>query len=112
MLEPIAFSCEGTESVRPTLKHDGEKRVGLSSPGQVLAPKAEASPSGRRRTRPKVKAPEQSEKKLLLAVSEVQWLGLKRIGLDQRKTLKAVCLDAFDAYIANTLSQHLCRLAA
>ena len=26
--------------------------------------------------------------------------GLKRIGLDQRKTLKAVCLDAFDAYIA------------
>ena len=46
----------------------------------------------------KVKAPEQSEKKLLLAVSEDQWLGLKRIGLDQR--LKAVCLDAFDAYIA------------
>ena len=53
-----------------------------------------------------------SEKKLLLAVSEDQWLGLRRIGLDQRKTLKAVCLDAFDAYIANTLSQHLCRLAA
>jgi hypothetical protein len=94
--------------------HDGEERVGLSSLGQVLAPKGEASPSGRRRTRPKVKvkAPEQSEKKLLLAVSEDQWLGLKRIGLDQRKTLKAVCLDAFDAYIANTLSQHLCRLAA
>ena len=36
----------------------------------------------------------QPEKKLLLAVSEDQWLGLKRIGLDQRKTLKAVCLDA------------------
>ena len=73
--------------------------MGLSSLGQVLAPKAEASPSGRRRTRPKVKvkAPEQSEKKLLLAVSEDQWLG---IGHDQRKTLKAVCLDAFDAYIA------------
>ena len=79
-----------------------KKRVGLSSLGQVLAPKGEASPSGRRRTRPKVKvkAPEQSEKKLLLAVSEDQWLGLKRIGLDPRKTLKAVCLDAFDAYIA------------
>ena len=25
---------------------------------------------------------------------------LKCIGLDPRKTLKAVCLDAFDAYIA------------
>jgi hypothetical protein len=51
-----------------------KKRVGLSSLGHVLAPKAEASPSGRRRTRPKVKvkAPEQSEKKLLLAVSEDQ----------------------------------------
>ena len=47
-----------------------KKRVRLSSLGQVLAPKGEASPSGRRRTRPKVKvkAPEQSEKKLLLAV--------------------------------------------
>ena len=54
----------------------------------------------RRRAKPKVKAPEQPEKKLLLAISEDQWLGLKRIGLDQRKTLKAVCLDAFDAYIA------------
>ena len=79
------------------------KRVGLSSLGQVLAPKREASPSGRRRrsakTKTKVKAPEQPEKKLLLAVSEDQWLGLKRIGLEQRKTLKAVCLDAFDAYI-------------
>ena len=76
------------------------KRIGLSSLGQVLAPKGEASPSGRRRARPKVKAPpEQPEKKLLLAVSEDQWLRLKRIGLDQRKTLKAVCLDAFDAYI-------------
>ena len=83
-----------------------KKRVGLSSLGQVLAPKGEASPSGRRRTRPKVKlkAPEQSEKKLLLAVSEDQWLGLKRIGLDQRKTLKAVCLDALhrQAHLANT----------
>ena len=51
-----------------------KKRVGLSSLGQVLAPKGEASPSGRRRTRPKVKvkAPEQSEKELLLAVSENQ----------------------------------------
>ena len=54
--------------------HDGEEASGMSSLGQVLAPKAEASPSGRRRTRPKVKvkAPEQSEKKLLLAVSEDQ----------------------------------------
>jgi hypothetical protein len=75
------------------------KRVGLSSLGQVLAPKREASPSGRRRAKTKIKAPEQPEKKLLLAVSEDQWLGLKRIGLEQRKTLKAVCLDAFDAYI-------------
>ena len=51
-----------------------KKRVGLSSLGQVLAPKAEARPSGRPRTRPKVKvkAPEQSEKKLLPAVSEDQ----------------------------------------
>ena len=76
------------------------KRVGLSSLGAVLAPKGEASPSGRRRVKPKAKVPEQPEKKLLLAISEDQWLGLKRIGLEQRKTLKAVCLDAFDAYIA------------
>lgn len=75
------------------------KRIGLSSLGDVLAPKGEASPSGRRRARPKMKPPEQPEKKLLLAISEDQWLGLKRIGLDQRKTLKAVCLDAFDTYI-------------
>ena len=27
------------------------------------------------------------------SVSEDQWLGLTRIGLDQCKTLKAVCLD-------------------
>ena len=79
-----------------------KKRVGLSSLGQALAPKGEA---GESLGSPAYKAqgqgrPEQSKKKLLLAVSEDQWLGLKRIGLDQRKNLKAVCLDAFDAYIA------------
>jgi IS4 transposase len=86
-------------------EHDGAN--GLSSLGEVLASKGEASqsrsqsPSGRRgRAKPKGKVSEQPEKKLLLVISEDQWLGLKRIGLDQRKTLKAVCLDAFDAYIA------------
>ena len=83
------------------------KRIGLSSLGAVLARKGEASPSGRRRAKPKVKAPEQPEKKLLLAVSEDQWLGLKRIGLDQRKTLKAVCHDVFDAYIAQLTERTL-----
>jgi hypothetical protein len=48
-------------------EHDVAKRVGLSRLGQVLAPKGEASPSGRRRAKPKMKAPEQPEKKLLLA---------------------------------------------
>lgn len=69
---------------------------GIDALGARLA-KPGASDTGRRQ---KAAPASSSSKTLLLEVSREQWLGLKSAAMHEDKTLKAVCLEAFDAYLA------------
>ena len=86
--------------------HDGEEASGIEQPWPGACPQSGGQVhrvAGDTRPKVKVKAPEQSEKKLLLAVSEDQWLGSSAWPRSVQN-LEGGLFRRLHSYIANTLA--------